>query len=236
MTKSRPSHKDPEQLGSHRTERLISLHPWNYVLIYSLFYCYCSETVFSALPLSERDPHPYTAWCCFAFCVLEWYYKGCMNQASISKAQTISYSSNIHKSCEFRLYKMKISCIYYLDVSQGGQRKPRLAIWISPFFFFFQTGSGPECLLCRSSDGPKMNDKSSVSSYMSTYVTLFHFTVMLCITVALFCAEKGSCLFVCKCLCVEWVFVCLFLLYGSLPMWFVPFYTDCLWVIYDSNI
>lgn len=136
MTKSRPSHKDPEQLGSHRTERLISLHPWNYVLIYSLFYCYCSETVFSALPLSERDPHPYTAWCCFAFCVLEWYYKGCMNQASISKAQTISYSSNIHKSCEFRLYKMKISCIYYLDVSQGGQRKPRLAIWISPFFFF----------------------------------------------------------------------------------------------------
>lgn len=59
-----------------------------------------------------------------------------MNQASISKAQTISCSSNIHKSCEFRLYTMKISSIYYLDVSQGGQRKPRLAIWISRFCFF----------------------------------------------------------------------------------------------------
>lgn len=112
-----------------------------------------------------------------------------MNQASISKAHTISYSSNIHKSCEFRLYKMKISCIYYLDVSQGGQRKPRLAIWIS-LFFFFRLDLAQNACCVGVLMGQKLMTKSSVSSYMSTYVTLFHFTVMLCITVALFCAEK----------------------------------------------
>lgn len=48
-----------------------------------------------------------------------------------------------------------------------------------------------------------MNDKSSVSSHVSSYVKLFHLTVMLCITVALFCAERidPACLYASVCVC-----------------------------------
>lgn len=158
-----------------------------------------------------------------------------MNQASISKAQTISCSSNIHKSCEFRLYTIKICSIYYLDVSQGGQRKPRLTIWISLLFFFLDLAQNACCVGVLM--GCKWMTKAlcyPVYHLMSNSSTL-HWC---CVLQLLYFVLKEKILPVClqEFVCVAWVFVCLFLLYGSLPMWFVPFYTDCLWVIYDSNI
>lgn len=150
------------------------------------------------------------------------------------QAQIISYCSNIHEKLWVQIAHDEIFCVYILTRADERRRKQGSLFGI--LCYFSKLLARNTC--CVGVRGSEMNDDSSVSSCVK--LSLFLFMMMLCFTIALFCVY----LFVC--LCAYWksigVFcVCArvrdwFPLYGSLLMWFVPFYTDCLWVIYDSNI